>query len=170
MEKFVIENSPELNRTTAPKVGETTGVIFKIQFTKGGEDIEDFYFFDGYYYTDKIEAINAYNKENPGSTIDPDTATTESLRAAGIKVYEKGMAYYTYWVKDENYTIDKKPYQTIHRNTIYDLKINNIYKMGPDEPGGEIPTDPETPIEEPTYLQVKVEVKPWILSENNIDL
>ena len=171
MEKFVIENSPELNRTTPPKVGETTGVIFQIQFTKGGQEINDFYFYDGYYYTNKMEVIAAYNAQHSGGDIIvPGTEDNNSLRKAGIKVYEEGIAYYTYWVKDENYTIDKKPYQTIHRNTIYDLKINNIYKMGPDEPGGEIPVDPETPIEEDTYLQVKVEVKPWILSENNIDL
>ena len=54
---------------------------------------------------------------------------------------------------------------TLEKVRIY-ISGENLFEFT----NGKIPVDPETPIEEDTYLQVKVEVKPWILSENNIDL
>ncbi|WP_287827701.1 Mfa1 family fimbria major subunit [Bacteroides sp.] len=168
----VIENKPALvpegqAGAGLPLTSETTGVIFKMQFTLDGQAISEFYFYDGYYYKEKAGLVDAYNKANPDDLIDTETSNAD-LREKEIKVYESGVAYYTYWVKDKNYLIKDKPYYVVHRNAIYDLIVKNIYNMGADEPGGELPTDPE-PVEEPTYLEVKIDVVPWLISENEID-
>ena len=93
-----------------------------------------------------------------------------------LHVYENCVMYYTYYIKDQNYIAAKgtaaaAPYHSVMRNTIYDLIIDSVKGIGDDVPGGWNPdVDPEEPVDEPTYLQVRCTVNPWVLSAIHVDL
>ncbi|MDE6771030.1 MAG: fimbria major subunit, partial [Muribaculaceae bacterium] len=54
------------------------------------------------------------------------------------------------------------------RNNVYKLKVTNINRWG--NPGDK-PTDPDDPDENPeVYFRVRVEVLPWVVRINNIEL
>lgn len=54
------------------------------------------------------------------------------------------------------------------RNNVYKLKVTNVNRWG--NPGDK-PTDPDNPDENPeVYFRVRVEVLPWVVRINNIDL
>lgn len=93
-----------------------------------------------------------------------------------LHVYEGCVMYYTHYIKDQNYIAAKGeeqavPYHSVMRNTIYDLIIDSVKGIGDDVPGGWNPdTDPTDPVDEPTYLQVRCMVNPWVLSQYHVDL
>lgn len=63
----------------------------------------------------------------------PDLGTNNDptvLRGKGVKVYEDGHMYYTYWIKDTNDIL------SVARNTCYSLTVNTIASFGDDVPGG----------------------------------
>ncbi|WP_287826891.1 Mfa1 family fimbria major subunit [Bacteroides sp.] len=180
---YALENRPEIlevndNATLVgytSKTGETTGTIFQVKMTKGGADVPTFYKYKNYYFSTAAKAIEAYNADPANATdIPADTTDPGTLRKAGIRVYEDGMMYYTYWIQDNNYKIGTptadKLYHVVHRNSVYNLFVDKLNNMGGDLPGTDVDPDPETPIEKPTYLQVTVDVKPWVISDNHIEL
>ena len=93
-----------------------------------------------------------------------------------LHVYEGCVMYYTHYIKDQNYIAAKgeeqaAPYHSVMRNTIYNLIIDSVKGIGDDVPGGWNPdTDPTDPVDEPTYLQVRCMVNPWVLSQYHVDL
>ena len=154
--------------------GETTGVIYKVQAKDNNSIMSTFYTFKNVFYTD-IDDINAL-QEFDG--IDLNDLSIPSLRALGIKVYEDGVMYYTYFIRDPNanYRYDTKDYYGVFRNSTYKLAINTISSLGDDVPGGAIvdPTKPGEPGNPPidteeTYIQVSVVVNRWILNTLSID-
>ena len=92
--------------------------------------------------------------------------------------------YYTHYIKDTNYSQLLKgqtknnngdnlgKVYSVFRNSIYNLKINSLKQIGTDIPGGWSPyLDANTPIENDNlYMKVTVEVNPWVLSDQDIDL
>lgn len=82
------------------------------------------------------------------------------LRSRGVKVYEDGYMYYTYWIEDPNYTDGGKHYYSVMRNASYRLMINSITSFGDDMPLGEYyatdPIETDAPI-----LDVTIEVADW---------
>lgn len=94
-----------------------------------------------------------------------------------LHVYEDCVMYYTHYITDQNYIAKKDkeetpaPYHAVMRNTIYDLIIDSVKGIGDDVPGGWNPdVDPNDPVDEPTYLQVRCVVNPWVLSSYHVDL
>ncbi len=95
-----------------------------------------------------------------------------------VKVYAEGLMYYTYFIKDNNYqnstlTGTDKRYYSVMRNTIYDLTIKKLARIGTDIPGGwtpdvDEPTDPVDPIN--VYMVVEAQVNKWVLSKEEITL
>ena len=175
---YTTENRPTIiangDDLTAGR-GETTGVIYKVQAKKeDATDLGTFYTFKNVFYTDiaTIQALQEFENHTLASLESP------ALRALGIKVYQDGVMYYTYFIRDPNvnYRYDNKDYYGVFRNSTYQLAINSISSLGDDVPGGAIvdPTEPGEPGNPPidtdkTYIQVSVVVNRWILNTLSID-
>lgn len=186
---YVTENRPAYKPfgTTAftSGKGETTGVIYRIQAMKGGVAAPTFYKF-GNTVTDDWNAIVALNSAL--QTTPPTAAEIPAVRAQGVQVYENGVMYYTYFIKDKNtsHQLDSKDYYGVFRNSIYSLNVKAIKKIGDDVPGGSInpvdpdptkptdPTDPTDPTnppidEEDAYIDVALTINPWVLQLHEIE-
>ena len=91
-------------------------------------------------------------------------ATEEELKAFRqaytIEVFRAGKTYYSQVITD--YWLGTN---TIQRNTVYQLKVNNIFNVGADVPNGK--PDENKPM---YYLDVEVSVNPWILSTQDVNL
>ena len=94
-----------------------------------------------------------------------------------IMVYKNGIMYYTWFIKDQNYidssiTETDKSYYSVMRNTIYDLTVKSLSRIGTDIPGGWNPNvDPDDPVvNKDVYMVVEAKVNDWVLSTEDIDL
>ena len=91
-------------------------------------------------------------------------ATEEELKAFRqaytIEVFRAGKTYYSQVITD--YWLGTN---TIQRNTVYQLKVNNIFNVGADVPNGK--PDENKPM---YYLDVEVSVNPWVLSTQDVNL
>lgn len=169
---FTVENRPKFVTNTKLTAGkaQTTGVIFNIVF---GDGKTTYYYFDGVMYTDlkEVEKNDAFK----GDTL--TGLPVGKLRAKGIKVYENGQMYYTYFIIDQNNKVNYKGidtmYYAVHRNSVYKLTIDELSRVGDDVPGGGdvTPINPNPDIDpDNVYLKVGVKVNPWVLNTNNIRL
>lgn len=77
-----------------------------------------------------------------------------------IEVFRAGKTYYSQVIKDHWLTTN-----TIQRNTVYQLKVKNIFNVGADVPNGK--PDENKPM---YYLDVAVSVNPWVLSTQDVNL
>ena len=84
--------------------------------------------------------------------------------------------YYTYFIKDQNYkqgeSTKEEHYYSVMRNTVYDLTVTALHRIGTDIPGGWNPDkDPEDPVD-PTnvYMVVEAQANPWVVSSEDITL
>ena len=91
-------------------------------------------------------------------------ATEEELKAFRqaytIEVFRAGKTYYSYIINDKWLGTN-----TIQRNTVYQLNVNNIFNVGADVPNGK--PDENKPM---YYLNVEVSVNPWVLSTDDVSL
>lgn len=172
---YATENRPTLLTYSSPAKptagqGETTGIIYKVNSGKG-----TFYEYKGKIYTDLTGLQTAY-----GATTLPTNIS--EIRAKGIRVYDGGIMYYTYFIKGTNSNTNHKwgtpaeNYYGVFRNSVYNLTVDSITKLGDDVPGGGR-VDPEEPGEpgnppinsDAAYLKVTVTVNQWVLNAINID-
>ena len=77
-----------------------------------------------------------------------------------IEVFRAGKTYYSQVIKDHWLTTN-----TIQRNTVYQLKVKNIFNVGADVPNGK--PDENKPM---YYLDVEVSVNPWVLNTQDVEL
>ena len=77
-----------------------------------------------------------------------------------IEVFREGKTYYSQVINDPWLTTN-----TIQRNTVYQLKVKNIFNVGADVPNGK--PDENKPM---YYLDVEVSVNPWVLSTQDVNL
>ena len=77
-----------------------------------------------------------------------------------IEVFRADKTYYSQVIKDHWLTTN-----TIQRNTVYQLKVKNIFNVGADVPNGK--PDENKPM---YYLDVEVSVNPWVLSTQDVNL
>ena len=77
-----------------------------------------------------------------------------------IEVFVAGKTYYSQVIIDKWLNAE-----TIQRNTVYQLKVKNIYNLGADVPNGK--PDENKPM---YYLDVEVSVNPWVLSTQDVNL
>lgn len=85
--------------------------------------------------------------------------------------YDKGMTYYRVDLKntaDEEATLSQK-YRVV-RNNYYRVNITEIKNLGAPTAPGVVPDDPETPIEQDSFLACELTVKPWTFHEQNSTL
>lgn len=173
---YAIENRPTMSFFNTPATptagrGETTGVIYKVTTTPS----TTFYVYKDVVYSDlaTIDALPEFDSE------DLTLLSVPQLRGKGIKVYEDGVMYYTYFIKDPNvaHQYNGDDYYGVFRNSIYNLSVNSLTDLGDDVPGGGKvdPTDPDPEKENPeidsdeAYIKVTVVVNPWILNTIGID-
>lgn len=79
-----------------------------------------------------------------------------------IEVFERGEMYYNTTIDDQYYN---QPGHHILRNSIYQLNVKNVYQIGTDVPNGD-PSD----LKPFYYLNVQVNVNPWVLNTYDVDL
>lgn len=177
--KYTTENRPEITfyNTNVPTAGrgETSGVIYKVIAKDASDNANTFYMFNNTAYT-TVAAIDALPEF---ADTDLSTLTIAELRAKGIKVYENGVMYYTYYIMDPNtaHQYNGYNYYGVFRNSVYKLNINSFSGLGDDVPGGGTvdpsePGDPGNPSinTDEAYIQVSVTVNPWVLNTIHIDL
>ena len=89
-----------------------------------------------------------------------DTELATFRKTNVIEVFVAGMTYYSQVITDRWLGTN-----TIQRNTVYKLKVKNIYNLGADVPNGK--PDENKPM---YYLDVEVSVNPWVLSTQDVNL
>jgi len=91
---------------------------------------------------------------------DVESKLDEFRKTYQIEVFNCGKTYYKQIIKDNNIGYAN----AIQRNSIYRLKVNNIFNVGAQVPNG-------TPDKEGLfYLDVTVSVNPWVLNNQDVDL
>lgn len=167
---YVFEN----NSTENP-----TSMYFEYKVTLkdySGADFEDgtFYRYNNVIYTsftqifkDYADVANLFGegmdakkmKEELVKVINDEDKLAEFRHTYNIEVFKGGKTYYKQVIKDKHIA------GIIQRNSIYRLKVNNIFNVGAQVPNGK-------PTEENKfyYLNVTVTVNPWVLNEDNVDL
>ncbi len=91
---------------------------------------------------------------------DVESKLDEFRKTYQIEVFNCGKTYYKQIIKDNNIGYDN----AIQRNSIYRLKVNNIFNVGAQVPNG-------TPDKEGLfYLDVTVSVNPWVLNTQEVEL
>lgn len=167
---YVFEN----NSTENP-----TSMYFEYKVTLkdySGADFEDgtFYRYNNVIYTsftqifkDYADVANLFGegmdakkmKEELVKVINDEDKLAEFRHTYNIEVFKGGKTYYKQVIKDKHIA------GIIQRNSIYRLKVNNIFNVGAQVPNGK-------PTEENKfyYLNVTVTVNPWVLNEDNVNL
>lgn len=195
---YCMENNPTVAGGAQAQVGNTTGLVYQIKATVTGSDNlageNCFYWYGTSYYASLADLATDYPNvfTNAGSNIttaegelaaamsktgnDQEEALSAFRVKYNIKVYKNGIMYYTYYIKDENYVngaaADAKPYYSVMRNTIYDLTVKALQRVGTDVPGG---WNPEISSDDPVdqtkvYMVVEAQVNPWVLNNQDIIL
>lgn len=91
---------------------------------------------------------------------DVESKLDEFRKTYQIEVFNCGKTYYKQIIKDNNIGYAN----AIQRNSIYRLKVNNIFNVGAQVPNG-------TPDKEGLfYLDVTVSVNPWVLNNQDVNL
>ena len=175
---YIPENRPTIfsfdaNAITAGR-GEATGVIYKVQAKSGGNNLGTFY----KYKTILSESLTEIQNFPEFKDKTLSSLSNSELRAAGVRVYEDGIIYYSHFICDSNeaHQYDGNNYYAVFRNTVYKLKINSISKLGYDVPGGAI-VDPSQTGEagnpyldsEEAHMEVSVIINPWIVNIVDIE-
>lgn len=91
------------------------------------------------------------------SVIDNETELAAFRQKYNIEVFKGGKTYYKQVIKDKHIA------GIIQRNSIYRLKVNNIFNVGAQVPNG------KTTENEFYYLNVTVTVNPWVLNTQDVD-
>lgn len=92
--------------------------------------------------------------------INDDTKLAEFRKTYNIEVFKGGKTYYKQVIKDNHIGYAN----AIQRNSIYRLKVNNIFNVGAQVPNGK-PTENDF-----YYLNVTVTVNPWVLNNQDVNL
>lgn len=163
----------------------TTGVMFKASldiatdrvFNESGETVSNpsnwptnLFYFNYNFYT-SVNAIRKLALNNlPGDIT--DNSTTEELAKYSIKRFKKTenyACYYNYWIKHEDNNNDTEMGVMefgIVRNNIYRLSVNKVAGLGSGEPF----IEPEQPDEYKAELNINIDVFPWAVRNQDVEL
>lgn len=142
-------------------------------FTTADKADGTFYSYNGYVFKSKAGACLykaiATNKDDKAETVNTDFTKSMSENDNDIQTYAEGYCYYTAWIKHNpgGTTMQQDKYGVV-RNFWYELKVNNIKKLGYSKPTYKDPTDPDDKAE--ASIQVQVKIKKWRLVKQNVDL
>lgn len=131
-----------------------------------------FYSYNGYVFKTKAgarlyKAIATANTGDGAAAV--NAAFKTNANADDIQTYKEGYCYYTAWIKHNpgGTTMQQDKYGVV-RNFWYELKVNNIKKLGYSKPTYKDPKDPDDKAE--ASIQVQVKIKKWRLVKQNVDL
>lgn len=177
--KYIFENYQAKNDSAN---ATSMYLQYKATVAKGAnKDFEDgtFYLYDKHVFTSiqdvktfagaanpfgdkEASAVVAEISDNEGNL---DETKLDAFRTAyNIEVFAKGLVYYRYIIKDtHNEDNGYGDHWAVLRNSIYRINVENIYDLGYDTPNGD-------DVKPNYYLEVTVEVNPWVLNTINIDL
>lgn len=148
-----------------------TNTIFT---TAEGTDGTDgtFYSYNGYVFKTKAGA-RLYKAIATANTGDNAAAVNAAFKTNAndddIQTYKEGYCYYTAWIKhNPGGTYMQQDKYGVVRNFWYELKVNNIKKLGYSKPTYKDPTDPDDKAE--ASIQVQVKIKKWRLVKQNVNL
>lgn len=142
-------------------------------FTTADKADGTFYSYNGYVFKSKAGACLykaiATNKDDKAETVNTDFTKSMSENDNDIQTYAEGYCYYTAWIKHNpgGTTMQQDKYGVV-RNFWYELKVNNIKKLGYSKPTYKDPKDPDDKAE--ASIQVQVKIKKWRLVKQNVDL
>ena len=181
---YVFENRGAINGHEYTAMYMKYKVTLNSDVDGGTADFTDgtFYRYDHKIYTSLESIQNSIGGTNPfgeGKTVEVLLAELHKNDAGGcdateeqlsefranyqIEVFHQGFCYYNVPVEAQNQKFTG--YYTTLRNTIYQINVKNIFNVGSDVPNG----DPDD--KKPNYyMQVQVEVNPWVLKSYDIDL
>lgn len=131
-----------------------------------------FYSYNGYVFKTKAGA-RLYKAIATANTGDDAAAVNAAFKTNAndddIQTYKEGYCYYTAWIKHNpgGTTMQQDKYGVV-RNFWYELKVNNIKKLGYSKPTYKDPKDPDDKAE--ASIQVQVKIKKWRLVKQNVDL
>lgn len=131
-----------------------------------------FYSYNGYVFKTKAGA-RLYKAIATANTGDDAAAVNAAFKSNAndddIQTYKEGYCYYTAWIKHNpgGTTMQQDKYGVV-RNFWYELKVNNIKKLGYSKPTYKDPKDPDDKAE--ASIQVQVKIKKWRLVKQNVDL
>lgn len=148
-----------------------TNTIFT---TAEGTDGTDgtFYSYNGYVFKTKAgarlyKAIATANTGDDAAAV--NAAFNTNANDDDIQTYKEGYCYYTAWIKhNPGGTYMQQDKYGVVRNFWYELKVNNIKKLGYSKPTYKDPTDPDDKAE--ASIQVQVKIKKWRLVKQNVNL
>lgn len=157
--------------TLADKDEAITDKIFT-EATTADKANGTFYSYNGYVFKTKAGA-RLYKAIATANTGDDAKAVNAAFKANenddDIQTYKEGYCYYTAWIKHNpgGTTMQQDKYGVV-RNFWYELKVNNIKKLGYSNPNYKDPKDPDDKAE--ASIQVQVKIKKWRLVKQNVDL
>ena len=183
---YVLENTTgDLKKATA------VYLCYKANLkTTADKDFEDgtFYRYDGKIYTSLKQIFDDSSVEYPfvNATTDAKVAPAEAVKEIrnedgtlkdqaklaafrekyNIDVYEQGLMYYRIALDDQSLKFATTGFYSILRNSIYKLKVDNVYDLGRDVPNGPTPDDKKPNY----YIQCTVTVNQWVVSEQSVNL
>ena len=190
----LLQNGDFFTKATAPNAhvdyvfennSSTAATAMYFEYTVTLEDMTDadfpedgtFYRYNNVIYKSFADIYKAYNdvtglfggktaKEMKDLLIaakkdkDVESKLDEFRKTYQIEVFNCGKTYYKQIIKDNNIGYAN----AIQRNSIYRLKVNNIFNVGAQVPNG-------TPDKEGLfYLDVTVSVNPWVLNNQEVEL
>lgn len=121
--------------------------------------VKTVYEYKGRYYADATRLKADYSVL---SSCDDDAA----LRTLGVKVYEHGYMYYTYYITKDEIPGCHSPYYCVERNKCYKFTVKSVSGLGDDLPCDYSHYDPEDPINMAIpRITVTADVLPWNVKE-----
>ena len=172
---YVFENNSSENPTTMYFEYKVTLKDMTNADFKDGVNAGTFYRYNNVIYTSFAQIFKDYTGvvDLFGASMDADKMKTELKNVINdpdkladfrkkynIEVFKGGKTYYKHVIKDNHINVNG----TIQRNSIYRLKINNIFNVGAQVPNGEVTEN------EFYYLNVTVTVNPWVLNTEDVNL
>ncbi len=162
----------------------STGVMFKANmdiatdrvFDENGDNISNpsnwttrLFYFNYNFYT-SVDAIRKLVLNNLPEDI-TDDSDTKTLAKYSIKRFQKSenySCYYNYWIKHEDNNSTEMGVMEfgIVRNNIYRLSISKVAGLGSGEPY----IEPEQPDEYKAELDINIDVFPWAVRNQDVEL
>lgn len=113
-------------------MSNTTGIVFKAKYTPADKNSSSS---DGTFYKYQNEFYPSL--ETIREKFDLKELTSDNYGDYGIECYEKGICYYTYWIRhadDKDGTKFSPMEYAIVRNNIYQLTVKSVSRLGSDTP------------------------------------
>lgn len=111
-----------------------------------------------------VEAALAELKKTEAGALGATEAELKAFREKyHMDVFEQGKVYYRYAIQDRFYKSETA--YSVLRNSVYKVTVNNLFDLGSDVPNGGGSEDQPN-----YYLDVTVQVNPWVLNTIGVDL